>query len=591
MGQYDKGWIEEMWKLARYLKPYRVQVIVGPIFKLIEAVFELIVPVITAQMIDSGVRKGNVPYIWHMGGILLLLGVTGLCSALICQKLASIASQGFGTVLRNELYRHINTFSHAEIDRFGTPSLITRITNDINQLQYAVAMLIRLVIRAPFLAIGAMVMAMIIDFQLAVVMLIATPMIGLVLYLIMSRSVPYFRAMQKKLDRISLVTREGLSGVRVIRAFSRQESEQRRFDSAADEQTATAVRVGKLSALLNPLTYAIMNFAVIAIVWFGGSRVNSGGMTQGEVIAFVNYMSQTLLALIVVANLVVTFTKASASAARVNEVLETETSVKETNPLPVERVKDAAKIEFQNVGFSYDGPDVSKYALHGVNIRILPGETVGVIGGTGSGKSTLVSLIPRFYDTSEGKILIDGADVRDYSFAELRGKIGMVPQEAALFSGTVAGNLSWADENASSGQMERTLKIAQAWEFVSTLPEGLDSPVSQGGKNFSGGQRQRLTIARALVGNPEILILDDSASALDFATDAALRKALRAETSGMTVLIVSQRVSAVRGADQILVLDDGEVAGIGTHGELFESCEVYREICLSQLSKDEVNAK
>lgn len=576
-----------MFRLARYLKRYRVQMILGPVFKLTEAVFELIVPIITARMIDNGVRKGDLPYIWHMGGIMLLLGITGLCSALVCQKMASIASQGFGTVLRNEMYRKINDFSHAEIDKFGTPSLITRITNDVNQLQYAVAMLIRLVIRAPFLAIGAMVMAMFVDLPLAVIFLIATPLIGLVLYFVMSRSVPYFRLMQTKLDNISRISREGLSGVRVIRAFSRQANEQRRFETAADEQTQTAVRVGKLSALLNPLTYLIVNFAMIAIVWFGGVRVDSGNMTQGEVIAFVNYMSQTLLALIVVANLVVVFTKASASAARVNEVLETKPSVRETNTQPVARKANAPKIDFCSVAFSYDGPD--KMVLKDLSVRILPGETVGIIGGTGSGKSTMVNLIARFYDVSDGEIQIDGVNVKDYSFAELRGEIGMVPQEAILFSGTIAENLRWAKPDATEEEMVQALKIAQAYDFVSALPDGLESSVNQGGKNFSGGQRQRLTIARALVGRPGILIMDDSASALDFATDAALRRAIRRETDGMTVLIVSQRVSAVRLADKIIVLDDGAVAGIGTHSQLAETCEVYREICLSQLSQEEVD--
>ncbi len=576
-----------MLKLTRYLKQFKMQVIVGPIFKLIEAIFELIVPLITAQMIDNGVRKGNVPYIWHMGGIMLLLGVTGLCSALICQKLASVASQGFGTVVRSEMYRHINTFSHSEIDRFGTPSLITRITNDVNQLQYAVAMLIRLVIRAPFLAVGAIVMAMLVDLKLSVIFLIATPLIAFVLYFIMGRSVPYFRVMQKKLDKISLVSREGLSGVRVIRAFSKQKSEQQRFFEAADDQTGTAIKVGKLSALLNPLTYSIMNFAIIAIVWFGGWRVDSGGMTQGEVIAFVNYMTQTLLALIVVANLVVTFTKASASAARVNEVLETGTSVPETNTEPVIPRVNTPKIEFQDVSFSYDGTD--KYAVQGLNITVLPGETVGIIGGTGSGKSTLVNLLPRFYDVTKGRILVDGVDVRAYSFAQLRGEIGMVPQEATLFSGTVESNLRWAKQDATKEEMEKAMKIAQAFDFVSSLPEGIGSPVNQGGKNFSGGQKQRLTIARALVGDPQILILDDSASALDFATDAALRRSIRNETAGMTVIMVSQRASTIRRADKIIVMDDGAVAGIGTHEQLMERCEAYQEICLSQLSKDEVS--
>lgn len=578
-----------MLKLARFLKKYRLQVILGPIFKLTEAIFELIVPLVTAHIIDNGVRTGDVQYVWRMGGVMLLLGVVGLGCALVCQKMASIASQGFGTVLRDELYHHINTFSHTEIDRFGTPSLITRITNDVNQLQYAVAMLIRLVIRAPFLALGAVIMAMTIDLQLSLVFLVATPLIALVLYVIMSRSVPYFKVMQKKLDKISLISREGLSGARVIRAFSKQESEEERFQLAANEQTDTAIRVAKLSALLNPLTYLIMNFAVIAIVWFGGSRVSAGGMTQGEVIAFVNYMSQILLALIVVANLVVTFTKAAASAARVNEVLDTQPSVVEgcgaSDP-----VKRSPKIAFEQVSFSYTGhagENQEKYAVKDLTFTIEEGQTIGIIGGTGSGKSTLIGLIPRFYDATQGQVRVDGINVKEYTFAQLRGKIGMVPQHAELFSGTIESNLRWGNEKAAPEDLDHALRIAQAKEFVDRLPERLQSKVSQGGKNFSGGQKQRLTIARALTGNPEILILDDSASALDFATDAALRRALKTETKGMTVLMVSQRASTVKAADQIIVMDDGRIAGIGTHQQLMEQCEVYREICLSQLSKEE----
>lgn len=578
-----------MLKLARFLKKYRLQVILGPIFKLTEAIFELIVPLVTAHIIDNGVRTGDVQYVWRMGGVMLLLGVVGLGCALVCQKMASIASQGFGTVLRDELYHHINTFSHTEIDRFGTPSLITRITNDVNQLQYAVAMLIRLVIRAPFLALGAVIMAMTIDLQLSLVFLVATPLIALVLYVIMSRSVPYFKVMQKKLDKISLISREGLSGARVIRAFSKQESEEERFQLAANEQTDTAIRVAKLSALLNPLTYLIMNFAVIAIVWFGGSRVSAGGMTQGEVIAFVNYMSQILLALIVVANLVVTFTKAAASAARVNEVLDTQPSVVEGCGVS-KPVKRSPKIAFEQVSFSYTGhagENQEKYAVKDLTFTIEKGQTIGIIGGTGSGKSTLIGLIPRFYDATQGQVRVDGINVKEYTFAQLRGKIGMVPQHAELFSGTIESNLRWGNEKAAPEDLDRALRIAQAKEFVDRLPERLQSKVSQGGKNFSGGQKQRLTIARALTGNPEILILDDSASALDFATDAALRRALKTETKGMTVLMVSQRASTVKAADQIIVMDDGRIAGIGTHQQLMEQCEVYREICLSQLSKEE----
>ena len=580
-----------MLKIARYLKSFKKEVIFGPIFKLIEAIFELIIPIVTAKIIDVGVKTGNVAYVWRMGGIMLLLGVVGLGSALICQKLASVASQGFGTVVRNELYKHINTFSHVEIDKFGTPSLITRMINDINQLQYAVAMLIRLVVRAPFLAVGAIVMAMMIDFKLSIVFLIVTPLIALVLYLVMSRSVPYFRVMQKKLDKISLVSREGLSGARVIRAFSKRDSEEARFQEASNEQTKTAIQVGKLSALLNPLTYSIMNFAIIAIIWFGGYRVNSGEMTQGEVIAFVNYMTQTLFALIVVANLVVTFTKASASASRVNEVFETVSSVPELNTELIETkmIANTPKIEFKNISFSYNNTD--KYALENLSVTINAGETVGIIGGTGSGKSTLVNLIPRFYDVTKGNILIDGINVREYPFAQLRSIVGMVPQETVLFTGTIESNLRWGSETVNQEQINKALQIAQAAEFVDKLPNGLQTPVDQGGKNFSGGQRQRLTIARALVCCPQILILDDSASALDFATDASLRKAIKNETKDMTVLMVSQRASTIKHADKIIVLDDGEVAGIGTHKELMESCDLYQEICLSQLSSDEVNKK
>ncbi len=578
-----------MFRLARFLSAYKKQVVLGPIFKLTEAVLELIVPVVTASILDNGVRRGDLDYVWRMGGVLLLLGAVGLCCALVCQKCAAIASQGVGTALRNEMFHKIHSFSHAEVDRFGTPSLITRMTNDVNQLQYAVAMLIRLVVRAPFLAVGAVVAVFLIDWQVGLIFLFSTPLIGLVLYWVMSRSVPFFRVMQKKLDRISLVSREGLSGVRVIRAFSKQEEEQARFDEAAEDQTATAIQVGKLSALLNPLTYLIVNSAIIAIVWFGGFRVETGALTQGEVVACVNYMTQTLLALIVVANLVVTFTKAAASAGRVNEVLETVPSVQEAEGAAkktIPPVPGAPRIEFRGVSFSYDGSE--KYALKDLNAVIRSGETVGIIGGTGSGKSTLVGLIPRFYDATRGEVLVDGVPVQDYSFEQLRGKIGMVPQEAVLFSGTIESNLRWRKPDATREELEKALETAQAKDVVAKKANGLQSGVNQGGKNFSGGQRQRLTIARALVGGPEILILDDSASALDFATDAALRRALRTEMRDRTVLMVSQRASTIRHADQIIVLDDGEVAGIGTHEELLENCEVYREICLSQLSREEV---
>lgn len=578
-----------MFRFLPYLKKYRIYVILGPIFKLIEAVFELIVPIVTSLIIDKGVRQGDLTYVWHMGGVLIGLGAVGLGSALICQKFASIASLGFGTAVRNQMYEKINTFSHAEIDRFGTPSLITRITNDVNQLQQAVALLIRLVIRAPFLAIGAVIAAMLIDWKLGLILLVATPVIALILYMVMSRSVPFYKKAQKKLDRISLVSREGLSGVRVIRAFSKQEEEQQRFEQAASEQTETAIGVGKLTALLNPLTYAVMNLAVVAILWFGGYRVDNGGVSQGNVIALVNYMTQTLLALIVVANLVVTFTKAAASASRVNEILDTQPAVTEQTTQKIEVKTDGKtpKILFDHVSFAYD-MQAHQSALYDLSAAIYEGETVGIIGGTGSGKSTVAALIPRFYDPTRGTIYMDGIDIKQYSFEQLREQIGVVPQRAVLFTGTIESNLKWGNEHATKEQMEQALRIAQAEEFVSRLPKGLQTEVSQGGANFSGGQRQRLTIARALVGQPKILILDDSASALDYATDAKLRMAIAKETQNMTVIIVSQRANSIRNADKIIVLDQGHVMGIGTHRELLNTCPIYKEICLSQMREDEL---
>lgn len=574
-----------MFKLTRFLRAYKKQVILGPIFKLTEAIFELIVPLVMANIIDVGIKNNDTGYVLRMGGLMVLLGAVGLGCALTCQYFASIASQGFGTAVRNALFRQMNRFSHTEIDRFGTPSLITRLTNDVNQLQYAVAMLIRLVVRAPFLAIGAMVMALSLDLQLTIVLLIAMPLIVLVLYLVMTRSIPFYRVIQKKLDRISLVTRENLSGARVIRAFSKQKQERGRFAEATEDLARTSIRVGKISALLNPVTYVIMNLGIAAIIWFGGYRVEEGALTQGEIIAFVNYMTQILLALVVVANLVVTFTKAAASAGRVNEVFETEPSVQDTVECEAQAVPGAPKIDFQDVTFRYQSAEEAELA--NLSFTVEAGQTVGIIGGTGAGKSTLVNLIPRFYDVSEGRILVDGVDVRKYPLRQLRTKIGMVPQRAVLFTGTIEKNMRWAKRDASEKEIRRALSIAQAAEFVDKLPDGLQTQVEQEGKNFSGGQRQRLTIARALVGNPEILVLDDSSSALDFATDASLRRAIQKETKGMTVLIVSQRASTIRHADQILVLDDGRLAGIGRHEELMETCEVYREICLSQLSEEE----
>ena len=582
-----------MLKFARFLKQFKKEVLIGPVFKLTEAVFELIVPLVMAQIIDVGIANGDRGYVLRMGGVMVLLGLVGLGCALICQYCAARASQGFGTVLRSEMFRHINTLSHGEIDQIGTPSLITRITNDVNQLQLAVAMLIRLVVRAPFLVIGATVMALLLDWKLACIFFVAAPLMALVLYLVMSRSIPFYRIIQKKLDRISLITRENLSGVRVIRAFSRQEKEKERFAQASEDQMSTSIAVGRISALLNPLTSAIINLAIAAVIWFGGFRVDAGGMTQGEVIAFVNYLNQILLAMIVVANLVVIFTKAAASATRVDEVLELHPSIVNRVSRPAQEVEGSPEIAFDAVSFAY--PDAGAYSLSDISFTVARGQTLGIIGGTGCGKSTLVNLIPRFYEVSQGSIKVDGVDVRDYPMEQLRGKVGIVPQKAVLFSGTLRQNMQWRKQDATDEEIWQALETAQAASFVRKMPDGLDSVILQGGKNLSGGQKQRLTIARALVGEPEILILDDSASALDFATDAALRQAIAKFSAGrgnrMTTIIVSQRANTVRYADQIVVLDDGKAAGIGTHEQLLESCQTYREIYWSQNERQEAVAQ
>lgn len=582
-----------MLKFARFLKQFKREVLIGPVFKLTEAVFELIVPLVMAQIIDVGIANGDRGYVLRMGGVMVLLGLVGLGCALICQYCAARASQGFGTVLRSEMFRHINTLSHGEIDQIGTPSLITRITNDVNQLQLAVAMLIRLVVRAPFLVIGATVMALLLDWKLACIFFVAAPLMALVLYLVMSRSIPFYRIIQKKLDRISLITRENLSGVRVIRAFSRQEKEKERFAQASEDQMTTSIAVGRISALLNPLTSAIINLAIAAVIWFGGFRVDAGGMTQGEVIAFVNYLNQILLAMIVVANLVVIFTKAAASATRVDEVLELHPSIVNRVSRPAQEVEGSPEIAFDAVSFAY--PDAGAYSLSDISFTVARGQTLGIIGGTGCGKSTLVNLIPRFYEVSQGSIKVDGVDVRDYPMEQLRGKVGIVPQRAVLFSGTLRQNMQWRKQDATDEEIWQALETAQAASFVRKMPDGLDSVILQGGKNLSGGQKQRLTIARALVGEPEILILDDSASALDFATDAALRRAIAKFSAGrgnrMTTIIVSQRANTVRYADQIVVLDDGKAAGIGTHEQLLESCQTYREIYWSQNERQEAVAQ
>lgn len=576
-----------MFKLIPYLKDFKKECFLGPLFKLLEAILELIVPLVMAKIIDIGVKSYDTSYLIKMGILIIILGIVGLGSALVCQYFAAKASQGFGTKLRNELFHHINSLSHSEIDNIGTPSLITRIINDVNQLQVAVAMAIRLGVRAPFIILGSAIMAMFINLKLSLIFFLSIPLIVLTLYLVMGKSIPLYRVIQKKLDKISLITRENLEGVRVVRAFSKQEVEKDRFNIAALDHSNTAIKVGKLSALLNPLTFMIMNFSIAFIVWFGGIGVNNGNFTQGEIIAFVNYMTQILLTLIVVANLVIIFTKASASATRVNEVFDTKSSIKEaSSSTKVQATNNSSKIiEFKNVSFSYNNS--KQYSLENISLSINKGETIGIIGGTGAGKSTLVNLIPRFYESTEGEIFINGENIKNYSIKDLRNLFGIVPQKAVLFTGSLRENMKWANKNASDEEILMALDIAQCSDFVSNLKDGLDTSVLQGGKNFSGGQKQRLTIARALVGSPKIIILDDSSSALDFATDLKLRQALNIHAKEITTIIVSQRASSIKNSDKIVVLDDGKLAGIGTHEELLENSEVYKEICLSQLTREE----
>ncbi len=574
-----------MLKLVKYLKPYIKQVTLGPAFKLFEAILELLIPLLMAKLIDNGVKASNPSYVYMMGGIMVVIAIIGAGSAYICQYYASVASQGFGTSMRNLLFEKVQSFSFSEVDKIGTPSLINRITSDINQLQFAVAMLIRLVVRVPFLCVGGLIMAMLINLKLSLVLLVTMPLFALVIYLIMSRTIPLYKTVQKKLDTLSVIIRESLSGVRVIRAFARLDKERERFIKSNREYADTSIIVGRVSAMLNPATTVIINLGIAAILWFGGIQVYEGSMTQGEIIAYINYINMLLSALIVLANLVVTFTKAAASANRVNEILEIQPSiVDKPEALTNHTNSDGTAVEFINVDFSYSAS--SDYALKNISFKIERGQTVGIIGSTGSGKSTLINLITRFYDASNGSVFVNGTDVKDLKQKVLRNKIGMVPQKSILFSGTIQENLKLGNNNATEDDIEWASKIAQAYEFIDKKPERFKSLVSQGGANFSGGQKQRLAIARALVKKPEILILDDSSSALDFATDAKLRKELKENLSDLTVINVTQRVATIRNADLILVLDDGELVGMGKHEELLYTCPVYRELHNSQESNE-----
>ncbi len=568
-----------MSNLYPYLKKYKKHLVLGPIFKLLEAIFELIVPYVMAKLIDEGINNANKTFIFEMGGILVLLSVVGLAAALFCQYVASRCSQGFGTELRNVLFYHINTLSMSKSDEYGVSSMVTRFNSDINQVQLGVAMLIRLAIRAPFLVIGATVSAIILKPSMCWIFLVAAPLVALVLWLIMSKTLPVYTKNQKKLDRITAIAREDLNGMRVVRAFTEQEREQARFESSTDDYAKSVIAIGRVSALLNPLSFMIINLAIVALLYFGGNKINAGALTQGELIAFINYMMQISLALVVLANVMVLFSKSYASAKRVSELLATQSDVKD-NDEEVSEVQDAPIISFKDVYFQYGS---GSPALKGLSVDIFKGETVGIIGGTGSGKSTLVNLLPRFYDVSQGSLEIQGVDIKNYPLKQLRGKIGLVPQQAMLFSGSIRSNMLWRKADATDEEIEVALKTAQAYDFVMAKEKGLDSPVQQKGKNFSGGQRQRLSIARALVGNPQILILDDSMSALDFATDLALRRGLNENLPQDTVkIIISQRATSIKDASKIIVLDKGDVVGIGPHDELMRTCDVYQEIYSSQ---------
>ncbi len=561
----------------KYIKPFRKQAIIGFLFKMTEAFFELMVPLVVAQIIDYGIGQNDKPYIWKMGILLFILTFVGYGCALVCQYFASYTSQSFGTLMRNDMYEVINRYDYEDIDRIGTPSLITRITNDVVQLQLAVAMAIRLVSRSPFLIIGSLIMAFRINVQMAIIFVVTAPLLAICIYFVVSKSMPMYLKIQKQLDKVSLVCRENLTGIRVIRAFSRQKEENKRFQDMTEKQKDMQVEVGRLSALLNPITNIIVNMAIIVILYVGGIRINVGTLTQGEVVALINYMNQILLSMFVFANVIVIFNKASASYKRIEEVLSISPQImKEEN----KEDRDTF-LSFEHVSFAYQG----NIALQDITFEINENETIGIIGGTGSGKSTLVNLIPRFYDSQKGHIFIKGKAIQSYDLKELRHMIGIVPQKAVLFKGTLRENMQWGKQDASDEEIWKALELAQASSFVRELDDGLDTMIVQDGKNLSGGQRQRLTIARALVKNPEILILDDSASALDFATDAALRKSLK--TIQSTIFIVSQRVSSIMHADKIIVLSHGEVVDMGNHQYLLENCDIYKEIAHSQLAEEE----
>ena len=562
--------------MKKYYALYKKQFILGPAFKLAEAILELLVPLVMAKIIDVGIKNGDVPYIIKMGLLMASLGILGLLCAIVCQYSAAVAQQGVGTEIRNDMFKKINSFAQSDIDAFSSSSLITRITNDVNQIQSGVAMFIRLMFRSPFLIAGSLIMAMKLDLKMSIIFFAAGLLVSLIMYYVLTKSLPLYKVIQKVLDKVSLVVKENLSGVRVIRAFSKSNHEKERFGDKNDELTKINFRVGSLSALLNPMTFAVMNLAIVILLYFGGKNVYSGELSQGKIIALISYMTQILLSIIVFANVIVVFTKALASVQ----------SIKDDDAVYQNGDESAAAVEFTDVSYAF--PKSDENSLSNISFTAEKGETIGIIGGTGAGKSTLVNLIPRFSDVKNGSVKVFGHDVRDCKFGYLRHVIHVVPQKSNLFSGTIKDNLLMGDRSADDRDIDFALKVSQSAEFVSKLKDGTNTLIEEKSKNLSGGQKQRLCIARAIMGHPRILIFDDSSSALDFATDAALRKALKENLNDTTVFLVSQRVNTVKNADKILVLDDGELVATGTHKELYKTNEVYRDICLSQLSEKEV---
>lgn len=577
-----------MKKILVFLKDYKKESVIAPLFKMLEAIFELIVPLVVAQMIDIGISNGDKNYIFSRCGVLVLLAVIGLGCAVSAQYFAARAAVGFATQLRSALFSHIQKLSYADVDEIGTNTLITRMTSDVNQLQSGVNMVLRLFMRSPFVVFGAMIMAFTVDVEAAIVFVIAIPLLSVVVFGVMLITMPLYKKVQAALDKVLGKTRENLAGARVIRAFNKEEKEIEEFNESNEVLTNMQLLVGRISALMNPVTLLIVNIATVVIIWIGAKQVYAGMLTQGEVVALVSYMSQILVELVKLANLIILITKAIACGNRVADILEKKPAIKEKNHIRVLSNPSAPMVAFADVAMCYGKG--TEEALSSLSFEAERGQTIGIIGGTGDGKSTLVNLIPRFYDVSKGAVLIEGTDVREYPLAQLREKVGIVPQKAVLFKGTIAENLRWGNPNAGEEELWKAMELAQAVDVVNGKADGLDHMVEQGGRNLSGGQKQRLTIARALVKNPDILILDDSASALDFETDAKLRNALKTITENRTVFIVSQRTSSIQHADKIIVLEDGEVVGIGTHKEMLETCVIYREIHDSQFRKEEGGA-